>query len=194
MKRDLIILLALAMALSTGAARAHEFTAAIFVLGERREERLADAVRGALLAADERDGHAYETSDGHLGGVDLQILPLPTEAAGGVKGLSGSPKMPPDVVVLIGPVGKVQATQAMIDAESIVVAPGALPEGWADAATPGSFAVRYRKAFGTEPTLSAAQGYNAGRRLDQAIRSHDGLSPRAEIEATLAASEAGINW
>ncbi|WP_406871938.1 hypothetical protein WHT83_18035 [Aminobacter sp. P9b] len=54
--------------LVAGPAAAHEFTAAIVSFGEGREARLAEAVRGFLLAADERDGHAGETSDGHRAG------------------------------------------------------------------------------------------------------------------------------
>ncbi|MDZ4096474.1 MAG: hypothetical protein U1D35_16370, partial [Paracoccaceae bacterium] len=42
------------MALS-GNALAHSFTAALIVAGDNREASLAEAVRGFLLAADERD-------------------------------------------------------------------------------------------------------------------------------------------
>ena len=58
----------------SGVASAHSSTAALLVVGEDREASLAEAVRGFLLAADERDGHANETSDGHLGGVDVHVL------------------------------------------------------------------------------------------------------------------------
>ena len=66
---------ATAAILAANAAAAHEFTAALYMTGEMREARLAEAVNGFLLAADERDGHSDETSDGHLGGVDVQVLP-----------------------------------------------------------------------------------------------------------------------
>ncbi|MDO8982322.1 hypothetical protein, partial [Cypionkella sp.] len=89
------------MALS-GNALAHSFTAALIVVGDNREAGLAEAVRGFLLAADERDGHANETSDGHLGGVDVHVLPLPRDAAGLVEDLIGTPTEPGDVVVVLG--------------------------------------------------------------------------------------------
>ena len=54
------------MALS-GNALAHSFTAALIVAGDNREASLAEAVRGFLLAADERDGHANETSNSLTG-------------------------------------------------------------------------------------------------------------------------------
>ena len=86
----------------SGVASAHSFTAALLVVGEDREASLAEAVRGFLLAADERDAHANETSDGHLGGVDVHVLPLPRDAAALVEGLIGNPTEPGDVVVVFG--------------------------------------------------------------------------------------------
>lgn len=180
----------LAVVLSAGAVAAHEFTAAILVAGDDGEARLADAVRGMLMAADERDGHLDETSDGHLGGVDVQVLPLPEAAAGRVEGLWGTPIIPPDVVVVMGSEAEARAALAAFGWDSIVLAPGTLPTGWAE----GSFATRYRSAYGTEPTDAAAEGYNASRRLDQAIRPRGGIEPRSGVEAALADSAGGIDW
>ena len=42
----------------TGIASAHSFTVGLLVVGEDVDASLAEAVRGFLLAADERDGHA----------------------------------------------------------------------------------------------------------------------------------------
>ena len=181
---------ALAVALSAGAGAAHEFTAAILVAGDNGEARLADAVRGMLLAADERDGHPAETSDGHLGGVDVQILPLPEAAAGRVEGLRGAAKRPPGVAVVIGPEAEARATLDSFGWDSIVMTPGTLPTGWAE----GGFAARYRSAYGAGPTEAAAEGYNAARRIDLAIRPRDGLEPRSGVEAALAESAGGIDW
>lgn len=182
------------MALTAGAGAAHEFTAVIFAVGEGREARLAAAVRGVLLAADEFDGHSGETSDGHLGGIDVQILPLPREAATGIGGLVGQPTEPPEVVVVIGPDPAAGAALAALGAGSIALRPGRLPAGWAEETDPESFATRYRRAYGVPPGAAAAEGYNAARRLDLAIRPHDGLSAQDAISAALAASEAGIDW
>ena len=92
--RSPVLVAALWMGMS-GIASAHSFTAALLVVGEDREASLAEAVRGFLLAADERDGHANETSDGHLGGVDVHVLPLPRDAAGLVEGLLAHRASPP---------------------------------------------------------------------------------------------------
>lgn len=173
---------------------AHEFTAALLVLGEDRETRLAEAVRGFLLAADERDGHPQETSDGHLGGVDVHVLPLPRDAAGLVGGLTGSPVVPPDVVVVLGsPPAATTEVEGFGDA-SLVVPAGTLPPGWAEAGSEASFVARYLDAYGAAPTEAAALGYHAARRLDDAIRPLDGVTPRDALDAALQATEADFTW
>jgi hypothetical protein len=178
----------------SGPALAHEFTAALFVQGENRETRLAEAVRGFLLASDERDGHEGETSDGHLGGVDVHILPLPSEAASLVTGLFGAPADPPDVVVVLDSAGSSGTDSEMDLAASVVITPGDLPAGWGQLTGTNGFVMRYRQAYGEIPTETAALGYHAARRLDAAIRPLDGVAPRAELEAALRASQLGFRW
>lgn len=186
----------LAAMLTAGTAAAHEFTTAILSVGEDREVRLAEAVRGFLLAAAEHDDHAGRTSDGHLGGVDVNILPLPVGAATKVDSLNGEPAAIPDVVVVIGPETKAVPAMAEAASNSAVLRPGTLPAHavWASAGTDDSFAARYRRAYGTMPTEAAAEGYNAARRLDLAIRPLDGTEPRDELARALAKTGAGITW
>ena len=188
------LLAALGFTIMANMALAHEFTAALLVTGDNREARLAQAVNGFLLAADERDGHSAETSDGHLGGVDVQLLPLPAEAAGQVAGLAGTPRTPPDVLVVIGPEPDASAAAASLAFAGVVLGAGVLPDGWATNNDADSFASRYRSTYGVAPTEAAALGYNAARRLDIAIRPLDGVAPRAALEASLAETESGTNW
>jgi hypothetical protein len=175
-------------------ALAHEFTAALLAVGENREARLAEAVRGFLLAADERDGHAGETSDGHLGGVDVQILPLPPEAAGRVTGLSGAPVNPPDVVVVLADAGSDSLDAAVDPGPGVVITPGELPADWDQRTGADGFVTRYLQVYGEPPGEAAALGYHAARRLDAAIRPLDGVTPRAELEASLGATQSGFQW
>ncbi len=195
MRQDIIrgTLAALALTVTANMAAAHEFTAALLVTGENREARLAEAVNGFLLAADERDGHPAETSDGHLGGVDVQLLPLPAEAAGQVAGLVGTPRTPADVLVVIGPEPDASAAASPAFA-GVVLRPGVLPDRWAAENDASSFAVRYQSTYGTAPTEAAALGYNAARRLDIAIRPLDGVAPAAALEAALAETASGMDW
>lgn len=170
-------------------ASAHEFTAGLHVGGSGSEARLAEIVAGFLLAADERDGHEGETSDGHLGGVDVQILPLPLDSGADIPGLYGNPAEMPDVLILFGEVG---LPDEYVTPETPVVAAGDLPpdEDWRQS----DFAARYLASYGQPPSRDAAQGYNEARRLDQAIRPLDGLAPRSAFESAIASTRGGLEW
>ena len=181
------------MALS-GNALAHSFTAALIVAGDNREASLAEAVRGFLLAADERDGHANETSDGHLGGVDVHVLPLPRDATGSVEGLIGKPTEPGDVVVVLGTEPAASEAARKYQSNSTVLLQVVLPVGWDSDVGTDSFVARYRLAYGTAPGLMAATGYHAARRLDVAIRPLDGVIPRAALEDAWRSTESGLPW
>ncbi|AWB50743.1 hypothetical protein HYN69_20135 (plasmid) [Gemmobacter aquarius] len=176
----------------SGIASAHSFTAALLVVGEDLEVGLAEAVRGFLLAADERDGHANETSDGHLGGVDVHVLPLPREAAGLVEDLLGTPSEPPDVVVVLGPEPAASATARAYQSEGIVLVQDVLPAGWEGESQMDSFAARYRLVHGTAPSAMAATAYHAARCLDAAIRPLDGVNLQAALEEVWRSTELGL--
>lgn len=177
-----------------GIVSAHSFTAALLVAGEDREASLAEAVRGFLLAADERDQHANETSDGHLGGVDVQVLPLPRDAAGLIEGLVGMPDEPADVVVVIGPEPAAGEFARTLRSASTVLHQAALPVGWDSDDETDGFVTRYRLAYGTAPGVMAATAYHAARRLDVAIRPLDGVVPQAALEAAWQSTETGLPW
>ncbi len=188
-----VLAVAVWMALS-GNALAHSFTAALIVVDDILEARLAEAVRGFLLAADEQDGHANETSDGHLGGVDVHVLPLPRDAAGLVEGLIGKPTEPADVVVVLGAEPAASEGAQKYQSNSTVLLQVLLIEGWDSDEGTDSFVARYRLAYGTAPGVMAATGYHAARRLDVAIRPLDGVIPRAALEDAWRSTESGLPW
>lgn len=170
-------------------ANPHEFTAGLHVVGPDANLRLPEIVAGFLLAADERDGHEDETSDGHLGGVDVQILLLPRDNGIGISGLYDNPSETPDVVILFSAAG---LPDLDIPPGTTVVEAGKLPrdQDWRQS----DFAARYLVAYGEPPTRDAARGYNEARRLDIAIRPLDGLSPISEFEAAIASTQGGLEW
>lgn len=189
--RSPVLVAALWMGMS-GIASAHSFTAALLVVGEDPEASLAEAVRGFLLAADERDRHANETSDGHLGGVDVHVLPLPRNAAGLVEDLIGTPDEPPDVVVVLGPEPAASAAGRAYPPESTVLVQDVLPAGWEGESQMDSFAERYRLAHGTAPSAMAATACHTARRLDAAVRPLDGVSPQAALKEAWRSTELSL--
>jgi hypothetical protein len=191
-RRAISVLLATAAIFSGGAASAHDFTAAVVVMAEDRPAALADAIRAMLLAADERDAHADETSDGHLGGVDVHLLPLPPEVAGQVEGLTGAPSLPADVVVILGSEPALSEAATMYQSDSAVLLQPVVPESWVAHGDMQDFVTRYQQAYGTAPSAVAASAYHAARRLDLAIRPLDGVEPRAALQDALQATSPSL--
>ena len=159
--RRSILMVAVWMALS-GNALAHSFTAALIVAGDNREASLAEAVRGFLLAADERDAHANETSDGHLGGVDVHVLPLPRDAAALVEGLIGNPTEPGDVVVVLGTEPAASEAARKYQSNSTVLLQVVLPVGWDSDVGTDSFVARYRLAVTARLAPPCKRSWNVG--------------------------------
>lgn len=184
-----LVLAALMLLLARpGPASAHDFTVALRTQ-PAEGAALASAVRAMRLAAAERDGHADETADGHLGGLDLFIRPEPESAARGIDGLRGAPPGPADILVVLG------ADSVRPGSDGPVrIAPGTLPPAWQDASDPARFAARFRAAYGTPPDRAAALAYNAARRIDLALRAQGGVGDRAALVRAFRATAPGIEW
>ena len=171
-------------------AQAHSFSLAL-VSGETSgPERLEAAIRGVLLASDERDGHSDETSDGHLGGLDVYLSVFPAPAAGSIAGLKNVAQSGFDIAIELEP-GAIGATFAP-DPRAVVIGPGT-SDGVPQAAM-ARFARAFQSAYGVAPDSAARAGYNAARRIDLAVRALGGVGDRAALTRALAASEAGLDW
>ena len=179
-----------------GAAPAHEFSLGVHASGEDARARVVSAVRGALLAADERDGHPDETSDGHLGGVDVHIVPLPEGRPLALPELVNAHQGKLDLLLLLDSVTAAGTALPGVTDQTIVLGPRELPGAadWPRSRAAEGFVARYRDAWATEPDVSAAQGYNAARRIDDAIRPHDGLEQTKAIRDALAHNGAAVDW
>ena len=196
-----------AAALSLGAvivptpSAAHSFEIAVIAhySGPRAHEG-NNLWHGMRVATREADGHALETSDGHLGGVDSHLIRIDT-AAGAAK--------------------VVQQLKRFIDAQGLAIAvigPGeaALRGAWpaalksvvvlanpAEAAQwPGAFAppriggergnrfeTSYRHFYKHAPDAAAHGGYAAARLIDAAVRPLDGrLNDTEAVRRSFAAA------
>ena len=174
----------------SGAAAAHSFSVAIIASDAESAARLPSTVRGFLVASAERDGHPDETADGHIGGLDVFVTPLPAEAANAITGLIGATPESYEVAVVLGANPAAARDVQGVVATTIIVAPGTLPD---DAQRYG-FAEQYEKRFRAPADLAAKQGYNAARRIDLAVRRFGDLSDTTAIRQALRDSEGGIEW
>lgn len=190
--------LALLQALFSQSAQAHEFVVAIRVVGTERDLILADALRGFLLATEEKDGHPNETSNGHLGGMDVYIIPQSAEVVVQFPTLKVAPSDLPDIMVVIGASDVSDVALEKAGKESVTMSPGALhsANSWSSTASSFSngFAARYNKAYQQPASKWAADGYNAARRIDDAIRRIGGVEDRAALERALAATAHEFQW
>lgn len=181
-----------------GAAYAHEFVVELRAVGDARDQILTEALRGFLLATTERDGHANEASNGHLGGLDVYIAPRPTGVAARFPDLKPAPPGGADIVAVIGAAQDVAVEAETIDDGSVILRPGRLhaENRWVgeDALDAQGFAARYMVAYGQPASEWAARGYNAARRIDDAVRPLGGVDDRAALARAFADSVAGIRW
>ena len=187
-----MLVVVLAVTLPAAAAHAHSFSLAVVAGGEQAAMQLNSAVKGILLATQERDGHADETSDGHLGGLDVFIVPLPTNAAETIQGLKRAPQTSIDIAILMGSEAGTDQVAVQLDPRTVTLRPGTINANPTEVSR--IFATRFQSAFGTMPDQSAIEGYNAARRIDLAVRTLGGVDDRHALIAALAATNEGIEW
>lgn len=175
-------------------AMAHSFIVALDATAVDRPVQLTSAIQGMRLAAGERDSHDAETSDGHLGGIDLFIRVEPTKAAEGITWLRGAPNEAATIVVDFSE--SESALSHTQNSGAVVIRPGILPAtrmGFVEAPATG-FIARFRAAYGTAPDRQAAQGYNAALRIDRAVRDLGGVQDIEGLKQALDLSASGIDW
>jgi len=190
--------LALVVVFAPRVAGAHEFVVELRGVGTERDAIVSDALRGFLLATVERDGHANEESNGHLGGLDVYIIPRPARVAAGFPQLKQPPGARPDIVAVMGPSDDVADEVELIGVQGVVVRTGVLHRDnrWTmdPAQDPDAFAARYVREFGQPPGEWAARGYNLARRIEAAIRPLGGVNDRVALARAFADSAEGIRW
>lgn len=160
--------------LTAGAASAaaHSFTTLLVApaAGEQAEVG-KQALDGFLYATRERDAHANETADGHLGGMDVYVRRVEpaavasmaaeadeVEAAAGFLDADLSRRLAP----LLG--GRVAV---VLDLDNFPPADPTDMDG-------RPFADVFEQAYGYAPTGAAVAGYRAARAIDRAVRAVGG--------------------
>ncbi len=142
----------LLLGLSAQAALAHSFN--VLLIGEN--VRQSGAYDGFRLATRERDGHAAEESDGHLGGLDSYIFSADM----------GAP-VPPDMdIVVMLEAGDIPEIIVQKQIDSMELRPSI---AWA-AVIALDFQQRYLAAYGVEAGPEARKGYYAAQLIDRYVR------------------------
>ncbi len=169
-------------------AAAHEFNLALVVPpGSDAQTRRDDMRTAFLIASRERDGHAAETSEGHLGGMDVQLELIGEDKLDDLAALRPDFVLAPlwsrDAPALAGletALDAVLLTQAEIEARP---APDMLE---ADAAQGyDRFDARFMAATGRAPDAAAVATYLAARWVDRAVRPLAAVTDRAALRRAL---------
>ncbi|MCK5273722.1 MAG: hypothetical protein KAJ11_10195 [Alphaproteobacteria bacterium] len=172
-------------------AKAHSFNVALVIALAEPSAGDARQVRdGFLLATRERDGHPDEESDGHLGGLDVYLYPvnLERESLAGVRALLRREQI--DILAVIGPDEAAEEIRPLVaGSKTQLLGPGRL-----QSASTESFTNAFLAAFGYRPATPAAEGYNAGRRIDAAVRPLGGVDDRPSLRRALDETRNGLDW
>lgn len=184
MLKQLCLTLAVLFA-GTGAAPAHSFNLLLVVPAEA--EIAEDMRLAVLLAADERDWHLFNHSDGHLGGLDVYLTDT-RQLADPADWSDAEPDIVLDVLLL--PLAHhadgepdwlaLYGTDLDRIDRNATLATAADPEA-------AGFAERFRDETGREPGEEAKAAYLGARVIDLIVRPlNDGGDPealRGELEA-----------
>ncbi|NNE24822.1 MAG: hypothetical protein HKN11_19660 [Rhizobiales bacterium] len=180
------IILAAFCLLQAGPALAHSFHVALVIPSPGQSENAGRQIAdGFMLATQERDNHPDNKADGHLGGLDVYV-----HKADSLEKLRSILKEKSiDIIVSIGAGKSTRAAIATMAGDgAIALVPGRLPQDRV------GFRSAFQAAYGYEPTELSAQGYNAARRIDAAIRPLDSVDDNAELRKRLGQTAITFNW
>ena len=193
---QLVLAVTICFAFTSSPALAHSFNVVLVIDSvDSASNQGSELVDGFLLATAERDSHPSQESDGHLGGLDvyLTVIMVTSSPAKAIEEIVQNANIDIVAAMVREPV------QAMIsqglDSENIAfLVPGKTP--FSDSRRPGvaAFISAYESKYDTSPSLRAAQGYNAARRIDLAVRSQGGIESKALLLQSFMETESSFAW
>lgn len=175
--RVLILISALA---ASGTLRAHSFDIAVVAPYSGSQAQVGASLwQGMRIATREADGHVDETSDGHLGGVDSNLLRI--DSIGGADTVSRQVRESGASIVVLA--SGLTLPSPAEDKIMMVILAGAfervsLPDHYSPGVVLGKrqqqFEARYRKFYRENPDYLALGGYTTAQLIAIAVRSVDG--------------------
>ena len=174
--------LALILSLTAAPALAHEFELLLLAPPNATEATMEQMRAAFLIASHERDNHPDETSEGHLGGMDVQLTLVRMDEAKAAADLAFvlAPFAAPGdaaVAALAEPSGAV-----VVDSAHLAALPPGMDQG--DGTLP-PFAERFRAATGLKPEPEALATYLGARAVDLAVRPLDSVDNREALRRAL---------
>lgn len=190
-----VLAIAAGLAVTTGEALAHGFKlVALVPLSGASAETGRHWLDGFLLATRERDAHPEQHSDGHLGGLDVYVLPLDSnrgldDAVSALKTLVETEQ--PEILAGPAPAALLdQIRPWLADRPTILIEPSDdAPSDW-QTMNGGSFRQAFQTDYGYGPPQAASLGYGVARRVDRVVRDAAGdFSDKAALQSALGRSQ-----
>ncbi|MCF6320163.1 MAG: hypothetical protein L3J32_00105 [Rhizobiaceae bacterium] len=179
-------------------AFAHRFNVALVIPLVGNEAEMGKQYReGFMLATTERDGHPDEESDGHLGGLDVYVSVI--DANGDISSQITRIVSEGEIAIVatMAPEGSaaLDVMKPLLEAGNIALLQrGKTPFSQDGGSTVSAFSSAFESQYGAKPTATTAQGYNAARRIDLAIREQGAADDRAALRENFTASAGGFPW
>ena len=175
-----IVVLCLSFA---GPAFSHEFDLLLLAPTGTSQAEIEDMRVAFLIASHERDTHPDETSEGHLGGLDVQLTlatPDTTSANAALAFVVAPLSLPGDarIAALAAP-----GDAVIVDALALSPLSASLQVENADITV---FADQFRAETGRAPGEAALGAYRAARVVDLAVRTLGSVDDRDALRRTLA--------
>jgi len=178
MTRQVLLVATWLLALAP-AALAHSFNVVMVVPADLEQGVRDDITTALLVASEERDSHANEESDGHLGGLDVYFTLAGPNQSDRIAAAD------PDILILT-----LREELQSDDAIKLTPLPASTPKAAAFLARPAApdlapFGERFAARTGSAPGSEATTAYIAARQIDLAVRAIGGVDDRAALERLL---------
>ncbi len=186
----------LALLLLHGSALAHSFNVVLVIPASNAAAVQSLQIReGFMLATAERDGHPDQESDGHLGGLDVYVTLVDEQGdvAADIARILAQDDV--DIVAAFGSETSLSLIGKLLVGRNVaLLLPGRSP--FSEPGLPGvaAFIAAYEMEYGRKPSSHAAQGYNAARRIDKAVRAQGGVDDRAMLRRVFRETAREFTW
>ena len=177
-------------------ALAHRFDVALVITPSSAASTQGREIRdGFMLATTERDSHAGQESDGHLGGLDVYVTVINVrgDVTADIGRIVTQGKI--DIVAAFGPDEILSRIQRLLaGAKVTLLLPGETSFSKPHLPAAAAFVSAFERNYGNTPSPQAAQGYNAARRIDAAVRSQGGVDDMAALRRIFSETERDFRW
>jgi len=177
-------------------ALAHRFSVALVLPGPAATSPEGRQIsQGFMLATTERDSHANEESDGHLGGLDVYVSILAEQeiVAADIERMANQGAF--DIVAVLGSQQTLALFNKYFEGKSTaLLVPGQTPFANTGLPAVAGFVTAYETAYGEKPTTQAAQGYNAAQRIEVAVRAQGAADDVAMLLGSFEQTARDFTW